>query len=63
MPNLVLSLIQSPIFEWCVVWCGVKNGHPKGIMYLEEIGLFAQNMITILNSMVNLIGGTCMTIQ
>jgi hypothetical protein len=31
-------------------------------MCLEEIGLHAQNMITILGSIVNRIGGTYMTI-
>ena len=30
-------------------------------MCLKDIGLHAQNMITILGSMINIIGGTCMT--
>ena len=57
MHGLVFSLIQSPIFEWSMVWCGAKSGYPKGIMCLEEIGWFARNMITTMSSMVNLIGG------
>ena len=36
--------------------CGSKNGHQEG-MCLKEIGLHAQNVSTILGSMVNMIGG------
>ena len=35
----------TSIFEWCVVRCGSKNGHHKGIMCLKEIGVSAQNML------------------
>ena len=28
--------------------CGSKNGHQKGIMCLNEIGLHAQSMVTII---------------
>ena len=47
-----------PIYEWYVVRCGSKNGHQND-MCLKEIGLHAQNMLTILGSMgedVNTIG-------
>ena len=56
MPNLVTALNWTPIFEWYVIRCGFKNGYQKD-MYLIEIGLRAQNMIPILGSIVNIIGG------
>ena len=41
--------------------CGSKSGYQKD-MYSKEDGLCAQNMITILGSIINLMGGgTCMT--
>ena len=57
-------MIWTPIFEWQVVKCGCENGHHKGIMCLKEIGVRAQNMITILGPIVNtnLGGGTHVTI-
>ena len=60
-PNLITYLNWTPIFEWCVVRCGSKNGYQKD-MCLKEIGLHAQNMIIILDSIVNVIGETFMTI-
>ena len=60
MPKSNTTLIWTPMFEWYVVWCGSKNWHPKEIC-LNEIGLRAQNMLTILGSRVNMIGGTYMT--
>ena len=48
-PYLVTFLIMTPILEWYVIWCGSKNGYQKD-MSLKEIGLRAQNMITILGS-------------
>ena len=60
MPNnLVTYLNQIPIY---VVWCGSNNGYQKGIMCLKEIGIHAQNMITVLGTIVNITGGTYMTI-
>ena len=46
-----------------LVRCESKNRHQKGIMYLKEIALNAQNLLTILGSVVNIIegGGTYMT--
>ena len=61
VPNLITYLTCTPIFEWYVVWCGYKNEYKKD-MCLKEIGLHAQNMITILSFTINMIGGTYMTI-
>ena len=41
---------------WWVVRCRSKNGHLKD-MCLIEIGLCAQNVLTILGSIVNILGG------
>ena len=46
MPNSVISVNLTPIFEWYVVRCGSKNGYQED-MCLEEIGLRAQIIITI----------------
>ena len=54
--------METPIFEWYVVWYGSNNRYQKGIMCLEAIRLRDQNMITILGSIVNIIGTTYMTI-
>ena len=66
IPNSDTLLHRTPKFEWFVVWCGSKNGHQKGITCSKEIGVHAQNMITILGSIVNITffwgGDTCMTI-
>ena len=40
-----------------MVRCGFKSGHQKDIMCLKEIGPHAQNMLTILGSIVNIILG------
>ena len=64
-PNLVTYLNRPPKFKWHLVWCSPKSRCPKGIMGLKEILLRAQNMITILSSIANIIGGRggYMTIQ
>ena len=36
---------------------GSKNGHQKDV-WLEEVGLYAQNLRSILGSVVNIIGWT-----
>lgn len=38
-----------------VVKCGPKNGHLKNMRF-EEIGLYVQNMLIILDSIVDIIG-------
>ena len=54
----------APIFEWGVVRCRSQNGH-QNEMRLKEIGLHvcAQNILSILGSIVCMIRGTYMTIQ
>ena len=54
---MVTYLKWIAIFEWYVVCCGFKNGYRKGIMSLKEIGMCAQNVITFLGSIVNIIEG------
>ena len=54
MPNSNIAAIWTPIFEWYVVRLRPKNRHQKS-MWLEEIGLTPQNMITIVDSIVNII--------
>ena len=56
VPNLITYLTCTPIFEWYLVWCGYKNEYKKD-MCLKEIGLHAQNMITIVSLTINMIGG------
>jgi len=40
-----------------VARCESKNGHQKGIMVKKEIGQHAQNLLSILGSLVNIIFG------
>lgn len=47
MPNSVGYLNWTPIFDWDVIKCSSKNKCKKN-MYLEEVGVRAQNMVTIL---------------
>ena len=56
-PNLVAHLNWTPIIEWHVVRCGSKNIHQKDVTCFEQTGLFAQNLLTILCSIVNIIKG------
>ena len=53
--DLVAHLNWKPMFEWYVIWCGCKDGYHKD-MCLKRVRLHAQNMITILGSIVNIIG-------
>ena len=57
----ITFLNRTPIFEWYVVRCGSKNGYQIG-MWLKEIGLGTQNLITILGSILNIILGSYMII-
>ena len=58
MCNWVTCLHQTPIIEWCVVWRGSQNRHQKDVMCLKKIArLRAPNMLTTLDSTVNVIGG------
>lgn len=56
VPNMGASLNQTPIFEQYVVLYGSTIADHKDIP-LEEIALHAQNLITILNSVINIIRG------
>lgn len=47
---------RTAIFEWCEVMHVSTNGHQNDTC-LKEIGLHAQNMIIILGSISNIIGG------
>ena len=40
-----------------MIWCGFKNAYHKGIVWFKEFGLRAQNVITIIDSRINIIGG------
>ena len=53
MHNLITSVNWTPIFEWCMVWWGSKKEYQEE-MCLTDIGLCAENMITILSSIVNI---------
>ena len=55
----VTHLKRIPVL--CVDMCGSKNEHQKD-KYLEEIRLRAQNLLSVLGSIVNIIGGTYMII-
>jgi hypothetical protein len=44
---------QTAIFEWCVVRCGCRTDTKLGMCLKRR----AQNMSTILGSIVNMIGG------
>ena len=52
----VIFCNRTAIFEWCVVRCRFKIGLQTD-MCLEEIGLHAQNISTILGSVVDIIVG------
>jgi hypothetical protein len=54
VPNLVTYLNQTPMFEWCVVRCISINGYQNDTC-VKDSGLCAQNMRTILGSIVNII--------
>ena len=45
-----------------MVRCRFKNGYQKD-MYLKEIGLHALNSLSILGSIINIIGGKYVIIQ
>ena len=55
MPYLVTRLDRSIVFEWCVVWCGSKNGYQEDPCF-KDIKLRPQYLFAILGSIVNKIG-------
>ena len=54
-PNSVIHLQRTPIFEWCMIRCGFKNGYQNDTC-LKEIGLVAHKLFTIMDSIINMIG-------
>ena len=56
VPNSIIYLNHTPIFECYAVKCGCKNEVKKD-MYLEDIDFCTQNMWTILDSLVNVVRG------
>ena len=55
VPNSVTYLNRTPRCQWYMGRCGSQNGYQKD-MCLNEMGLHAPNMITILNSTTNING-------
>ena len=52
--KLVTHMIRMCVFEWCVVRCGSRMDTKKCVFL---IGLHAQNLLTILGSIINIVGG------
>lgn len=59
--NLIPYLDRTPAFEWYVVRHVSKNGCHKD-MCLREIALCAQNMVSVLISIVDIIGWVYATV-
>lgn len=57
VPNSNLEIIWTHIFERYVVMYRSHDGHQNDMCF-KEISLHAQNMLTILHSIVNTVGGT-----
>ena len=55
MPKTNRTINWTPILKGYVARCGSKNWHQKRVCS-EKIRLCAQNMLTILSSIVNMIG-------
>jgi hypothetical protein len=60
VPNSNIVIIWTCISEWYVVIYGSNDGHQNDTCF-KEIGLHAQNMLAILHSIVNIVGGTYIT--
>jgi hypothetical protein len=56
VPRSNIEIIWAPIFEWYAIGFIFENKHPMDIC-LKRIDLLAQNMLTILGSIVNTIVG------
>ena len=60
----VIYLNQTPsMFEWYMVWCGIRDGYQPINTCSQEIGLCVQNRIAILGLMVNIIRRAYTTIE
>ena len=60
VPKPNTTIVWIPISEYSMVRYGSKNWHQNSVS-LSEIVLHAQNILTILGSLVNVIEGTYMT--
>jgi hypothetical protein len=64
MPNLDTNLDRGHVHECYAMWLDVAPRlDAKKDMYLRDIGLRTQNMITVIGSIINIIGVTYMTIS
>jgi hypothetical protein len=54
--NWLLFPDGACVFDWHADCRGSENGYQQKNMLMKEIGLHTQNMITILGSIVNIIG-------
>ena len=50
------TIIRAPIFDWYVVMCGSKTWHQKDMCLKRDLSM-CSNMVSILCSMFNMIGG------
>lgn len=62
MPNLVTYLHWTPMFECWVVRCKSKNKYHKDMSLKEINRLRTQNLLTMLDSIVNIFEGTYVTL-
>jgi hypothetical protein len=56
VPKSNIEIIWASIFEWYAIRFIFEDKHPKDTC-LKRIGLLAQNMLTILRSIINTIVG------
>ena len=56
VPNVVFDMKHTPIFEWSMVGCESRNIHQKYTCW-KETRLCAKILLTILDAIVNIIGG------
>ena len=60
MPTSATNLNETLLFLWYVIRCHSKKGYQKDMCFKNE--LHVQNMLVILNSIVNIIDGTCIAV-
>jgi len=56
VPTSVSDLKRTPLFDWCMDGCKSKNRHHKDVCR-KELGVHAQNLLTILDALVTNIEG------
>ena len=56
MPHSITCLYQTCVFEWRAVKCQSNNGHTL-YTCITKIGPYAQTLLAILDSIVNIIWG------